>query len=167
MENNNKNVNSFISDLESKIILDEKKLKSLEDQKLNILGLIEYIKNLQVLLLNEDSEQGSIIRCDIGNGIYMNGKLNKKDKKILINIGHDVYVDMSYPEAIENLLTQEKIIEKRILLINKELIKNKSYIKLTKGINETLVKHQLLEGNLIQSETTNEKKDENNSNFNI
>ena len=78
-----------------------------------------------------------------------------------------MYVDMSYPEAIENLLTQEKIIEKRILLINKELIKNKSYIKLTKGINETLVKHQLLEGNLIQSETMNEKKDENNSNFNI
>ena len=160
---NNKNVNSFISDLENKIILDEKKLEDFEKQKRNISGLIEYIKNLQVLLMKEDTDEGSIIRCNIGNGIYMNGKLNKKNKKILINIGHDVYVDMDYPEAIENLLNQEKIIEKRIIIVKKELIKNKSYIKLTKGINETLIKHQLLEGNLVK----NEQKQENQENFNI
>ena len=160
---NNKNVDSFINDLESKIILDEKKLEEIEKQKQNILGLIDYIKNLQVLLMKKDTEEGSIIRCNIGNGIYMNGKLNKENKKILINIGHDVYVDMSYPEAIDNLLNQEKIIEKRIIIIKKELVKNKSYIKLTKGINETLIKHQLLEGNLIN----NEQKDENQDKFNI
>ena len=160
---NNKNVDSFINDLESKIILDEKKLEEIEKQKQNILGLIDYIKNLQVLLMKKDTEEGSIIRCNIGNGIYMNGKLNKENKKILINIGHDVYVDMSYPEAIDNLLNQEKIIEKRIIIIKKELVKNKSYIKLTKGINETLIKHQLLEGNLIK----NEQKDENQDKFNI
>ena len=160
---NNKNVNSFISDLENKIILDEKKLEDFEKQKKNISGLIEYIKNLQVLLMKEDTDEGSIIRCNIGNGIYMNGKLNKKNKKILINIGHDVYVDMDYPEAIENLLNQEKIIEKRIIIVKKELVKNKSYIKLTKGINETLIKHQLLEGNLVK----NEQKQENQENFNI
>ena len=106
--------------------------------------------------MKKDTEEGSIIRCNIGNGIYMNGKLNKDNKKILINIGHDVYVDMSYPEAIDNLLNQEKIIEKRIIIIKKELVKNKSYIKLTKGINETLIKHQLLEGNLIQKEQKDE-----------
>ena len=160
---NNKNVDSFINDLESKIILDEKKLEEIENQKQNILGLIDYIKNLQVLLMKKDTDEGSIIRCNIGDGIYMNGKLNKENKKILINIGHDVYVDMSYPEAIDNLLNQEKIIEKRIIIIKKELVKNKSYIKLTKGINETLIKHQLLEGNLIN----NEQKDENQDKFNI
>ena len=160
---NNKNVDSFINDLENKIILDEKKLEEIEKQKQNILGLIDYIKNLQVLLMKKDTDEGSIIRCNIGNGIYMNGKLNKENKKILINIGHDVYVDMSYPEAIDNLLNQEKIIEKRIIIIKKELVKNKSYIKLTKGINETLIKHQLLEGNLIK----NEQKDENQDKFNI
>ena len=160
---NNKNVNSFIKDLENKIILDEKKLEEIEKQKQNILGLIDYIKNLQVLLMKKDSDEGAIIRCNIGNGIYMNGKINKENKKILINIGHDVYVDMSYTEAIDNLLNQEKIIEKRIILIKKELVKNKSYIKLTKGINETLIKHQLLEGNLIN----NEQKDENQDKFNI
>ena len=160
---NNKNVDSFINDLESKIVLDEKKLEEIEKQKQNILGLIDYIKNLQVLLMKKDTEEGSIIRCNIGNGIYMNGKLNKDNKKILINIGHDVYVDMSYPEAIDNLLNQEKIIEKRIIIIKKELVKNKSYIKLTKGINETLIKHQLLEGNLIQKE----QKDESLDKFNI
>ena len=160
---NNKNVDSFINDLESKIILDEKKLEEIEKQKQNILGLIDYIKNLQVLLMKKDTDEGSIIRCNIGNGIYMNGKLNKENKKILINIGHDVYVDMSYPEAIDNLLNQEKIIEKRIIIIKKELVKNKSYIKLTKGINETLIKHQLLEGNLIQKE----QKDESLEKFNI
>ena len=160
---NNKNVDSFINDLENKIILDEKKLEEIEKQKQNILGLIDYIKNLQVLLMKKDSDEGAIIRCNIGNGIYMNGKINKDNKKILINIGHDVYVDMSYPEAIDNLLNQEKIIEKRIILLKKELVKNKSYIKLTKGINETLIKHQLLEGNLIQKE----QKDESLEKFNI
>ena len=160
---NNKNVDSFINDLENKIILDEKKLEEIEKQKQNILGLIDYIKNLQVLLMKKDSDEGAIIRCNIGNGIYMNGKINKDNKKILINIGHDVYVDMSYPEAIDNLLNQEKIIEKRIIIIKKELVKNKSYIKLTKGINETLIKHQLLEGNFIK----NEPKDESQDKFNI
>ena len=160
---NNKNVDSFINDFESKIVLDEKKLEEIEKQKQNILGLIDYIKNLQVLLMKKDTDEGSIIRCNIGNGIYMNGKINKENKKILINIGHDVYVDMSYPEAIDNLLNQEKIIEKRIIIIKKELVKNKSYIKLTKGINETLIKHQLLEGNLVQ----NEPKKENIEKFNI
>ena len=160
---NNKNVDSFINNLESKIILDEKKLEEFEKQKQNILGLIDYIKNLQVLLMKQDTDEGSIIKCNIGNGIYMNGKLNKANKKILINIGHDVYVDMSYPEAIDNLLNQEKIIEKRIIIIKKELVKNKSYIRLTKGINETLIKHQLLEGNLVQ----NEPKKENIEKFNI
>ena len=159
----NKNVDSFINDLENKIILDEKKLEEFEKQKQNIIGLIEYIKNLQVLLMKPETEEGSIIKCNIGNGIYMDGKLNKENKKIIINIGHDVYVDMDYPEAIENLLNQQKIIEKRILLVKKELVKNKSYIKLTKGINETLIKHQFLEGNLVKKE----KKTEDEGNFNI
>ena len=161
---NNKNVNSFINDLESKIILDEKKLEDLEKQKTNILGLIEYITNLQGLLMKEDTDEGAIIKCDIGNGIYMDGKLNKKNKKILINIGHDVFVDMTFQEAIDNLLNQEKIIEKRILIVKKEIVKNKSYNKLTKGINDTLIKHQLLEGNLVQNE---QKEEEVNNNFNI
>ena len=161
----NKNVNAFISDLENKIILDEKKLEDFEKQKHNILCLIDYIKNLQVLLMKPDTDEGSIIQCNIGNGIYLNGKLNKSNKQIIINIGHDVYVEMSYPEAIDNLLNQTKIIDKRILLIRKELVKNKSYIKLTRGINETLDKHQLLEGNLIQN--VDSKKEEGDNGFNI
>ena len=161
MENNN-NVNSFIKDLESKIVLDENKLEELEKKKQNIIGLIDYIKNLQVLLSNEKDDEGSIIRCDIGDGVYVNGKLNKKNKKILINIGKDVYVDLTFPEAIDNLLTQQKIIEKRIIIIKKELVKNKSYIKLTKGINETLIKYQLLEGNMLKNE-----KNQSSDNFNI
>ena len=143
----------------------KKKLEDFEKQKHNILCLIDYIKNLQVLLMKPDTDEGSIIQCNIGNGIYMNGKLNKSNKQIIINIGHDVYVEMSYPEAIDNLLNQAKIIDKRILLIRKELVKNKSYIKLTRGINETLVKHQLLEGNLIQN--VDSKKEEGDNSFNI
>ena len=158
MENNN-NVDLFIKDLENKIILDERKLEELNNKSKNISGLIEYIKNLQILLKNEENEDGSIIRCDIGDGVYINGKLNKKNKKILINIGRDIYVDLSYPEAIDNLINQQKIIEKKIIIIKNEIIKNKSYKKLTKGINETLVKHQLLEGNMINTE---KKKDSNN-----
>ena len=152
MENNN-NVDLFIKDLENKIILDERKLEEIENQKQNISGLIEYIKNLQVL---------AIVRCDIGDGIFVNGKLNKNNKKILINVGSDVYVDLTYAEAIDNLLTQQKLIDKKIIVIKKELVKNKSYIKLTKGINETLVKHQMLEGNMLKKEGNQD-----NNNFNI
>ena len=101
---NKDNVNSFISDLESKIILDEEKLKEMENKKENISGLIDYIKNLQILLNNEKEDNNSIIRCDIGDGIYLNGKLDKNNKKILINIGRDVYVELTYVEAIDNLL---------------------------------------------------------------
>ena len=161
MENNN-NVDLFIKDLENKIVLDERKLEEIENQKQNISGLIEYIKNLQVLLMNDKDDKGPVVRCDIGDGIFVNGKLNKNNKKILINVGSDVYVDLTYPEAIDNLLTQQKLIEKKIIVIKKELVKNKSYIKLTKGINETLVKHQMLEGNMLKKESNQD-----NSNFNI
>ena len=161
MENNN-NIDLFIKDLEKKIVLDEQKLEEIENQKKNISGLIEYIKNLQVLLMNDKDDKGAIVRCDIGDGIFMNGKLNKYNKMIIINVGSDVYVELTYPEAIDNLLTQLKLIDKKIIVIKKELVKNKSYIKLTKGINETLVKHQMLEGNLIKKENNQE-----NNNFNI
>ena len=70
----------------------------------------------------------------------------------MINIGKDIYIDLTFPEAIENLLNQQKIIDKKIIVLKNEIIKNKAYKKLTKGMNETLVKHQLLEGNLIQKE---------------
>ena len=153
MENNN--VNLFIKDLENKIILDEKNLEDTEQKKQNITGLIEYIKYLQILLNNEKDDNGSIIRCDIGEGVFINGKLNKKNKKILINVGSDVYIDLTFPEAIDNLLEQKKIIEKKIVVIKNELIKNKAYIKLTKGINQTLLKHQLLEGNMLKNEKNN------------
>ena len=162
MENNN-NVEEFIKDLESKIILGEKKIEEFENKKNNIIGLIEYIKNLQVLLNNDKDENGSIIRCNIGDGVYINGKLNKNNKKILIDIGKDVYVDLTFPEAIDNLLSQQKVIEKRIILHKNELIKNRAYKKLTKGINETLLKHQLLEGNLIKKD----EKNQNSENFMI
>ena len=161
MENNN-NVDLFIKDLENKIILDERKLEEIENQKKNISGLIEYIKNLQVLLMNDKDDKGAIVRCDIGDGIFVNGKLNKNNKKILINVGSDVYVDLTYAEAIDNLLTQQKLIDKKIIVIKKELVKNKSYIKLTKGINETLVKHQMLEGNMLKKDSNQD-----NNNFNI
>ena len=148
MEPNNK-VNIFIKDLENKINLDEKKLDDMNKKRQNILSLIDYIKNLQTLLTNDT---GSVIRCELGDGIYINGKINANNKTILINIGSDVYVDLTFPEAIDNLLNQQNILDKRIEIIKNELIKNKAYIKLTKGINETLVKHQLLEGNLIKTE---------------
>ena len=161
MENNN-NIDLFIKDLENKIVLDEKRLEEIEAQKQNILGLIEYIKSLQVLLMNDKDDKRAIVRCDIGDGIFMNGKLNKNNKKILINVGSDVYVDLTYAEAIDNLLTQQKLIDKKIIVLKKELVKNKSYIKLTKGINETLVKHQMLEGNMLKKENNQD-----NNNFNI
>ena len=155
------NVNLFIESLKNKIIIDEKKVEQLTSQKNDIQGLIDYIKNLQILTNNEQK-----IKCDIGNGVYINAKLNNiKTKKILINIGQDVYVDLSYVEAIDNLLHQEKIIDKKLILLNNELIKNKAYVKLTKGINQTLKKHQILEGNLVSNEENVDENLDNNMNY--
>ena len=73
--------------------------------------------------MKPETDEGSIIKCNICNRIYMDGKLNKKNRKIIINIGHNVYVEMDYPEAIDNLLSQQKIIEKRILFVKKNLLR--------------------------------------------
>ena len=155
------NVNLFIQSLKNKIITDEKKVEELISQKNNIQGLIDYIKNLQILTNNDQQ-----IKCDIGSGVYINAKLNNiKTKKILINIGQDVYVDLTFVEAIDNLLHQEKIIDKKLILLNNELTKNKAYVKLTKGINQTLQKHQILEGNLLNNEENPADNLDNNMNF--
>ena len=155
------NVNLFIQSLKNKIITDEKKVEELISQKNNIQGLIDYIKNLQILTNNDQQ-----IKCDIGSGVYINAKLNNiKTKKILINIGQDVYIDLTFVEAIDNLLHQEKIIDKKLILLNNELTKNKAYVKLTKGINQTLQKHQILEGNLLNNEENPADNLDNNMNF--
>ena len=154
-------MNLFIQSLKNKIITDEKKVEELISQKNNIQGLIDYIKNLQILTNNDQQ-----IKCDIGSGVYINAKLNNiKTKKILINIGQDVYVDLTFVEAIDNLLHQEKIIDKKLILLNNELTKNKAYVKLTKGINQTLQKHQILEGNLLNNEENPADNLDNNMNF--
>lgn len=137
-----KNYDLFISSLKQKINIDENSIESLKKKSKSMTQLIDYINTL--IKLNKTSHE---IEIDIGNGVYVKSKQDTSSKSIIINIGVNVYIDLPYEEAKEIILKQKDIIEKKIYLIEKEIIKNNSYIKLTQTLSQSLKKHQLLEGN--------------------
>ena len=148
-----KNYDLFISSLKQKINIDENSIQTLKKKIKSMTQLIDYLNTL--IHLNKTSHE---IEIDIGNGVYVKSKQDTSSKTIIINIGVNVYIELPYEEAKEIIFKQKDIIEKKIYLIEKEIIKNKSYIKLTQSLSQSLKKHQLLEGNY----------DENNEmNFNI
>ena len=137
-----KNYDLFISSLKQKINIDENSIESLKKKSKSMTQLIDYINTL--IKLNKTSHE---IEIDIGNGVYVKSKQDTSSKTIIINIGVNVYIELPYEEAKEIIFKQKDIIEKKIYLIEKEIVKNKSYIKLTQSLSQSLKKHQLLEGN--------------------
>ena len=137
-----KNYDLFISSLKQKINIDENSIKNFKKKSKSMTQLIDYINTL--IKLNKTSHE---IEIDIGNGVYVKSKQDTSSKTIIINIGVNVYIELPYEEAKEIIFKQKDIIEKKIYLIEKEIVKNKSYIKLTQSLSQSLKKHQLLEGN--------------------
>ena len=137
-----KNYDLFISSLKQKINIDENSIQTLKKKIKSMTQLIDYLNTL--IHLNKTSHE---IEIDIGNGIYVKSKKDSSSKSIIINIGVNIYIDLPYENAKEIIFKQKDIIEKKIYLIEKEIIKNKSYIKLTQTLSQSLKKHQLLEGN--------------------
>ena len=86
-------------------------------------------------------------------------------KEALKILKDDKYRKKLGKEARESMKNRKNIlIAKRWVKLLLSVYKGdyKSYNKLTKGINDTLIKHQLLEGNLVQSE---QKEEEVNSTY--
>ena len=137
-----KHYDLFISSLKQKINIDENSIENFKKKSKSMTQLIDYINTL--IKLNKTSHE---IEIDIGNGVYVKSKQDTSSKTIIINIGVNVYIELPYEEAKEIIFKQKDIIEKKIYLIEKEIVKNKSYIKLTQSLSQSLKKHQLLEGN--------------------
>ncbi len=137
-----KHYDLFISSLKQKINIDENSIENFKKKSKSMTQLIDYINTL--IKLNKTSHE---IEIDIGNGVYVKSKQDTSSKTIIINIGVNVYIELPYKEAKEIIFKQKDIIEKKIYLIEKEIVKNKSYIKLTQNLSQSLKKHQLLEGN--------------------
>lgn len=57
---------------------------------------------------------------------------------IIINIGCDVYIETSYKEALEIINKKHTIMNNRILLLTDQILKNKTYIKLTLNLLEQI-----------------------------
>ena len=127
-----KNYDLFISSLKQKINIDENSIQTLKKKIKSMTQLIDYLNTL--IHLNKTSHE---IEIDIGNGIYVKSKKDSSSKSIIINIGVNIYIDLPYENA-------------------KEIIKNKSYIKLTQILSQSLKKHQLLEGNYDEKKEIDE-----------
>ena len=146
-----KNYDLFISSLKQKINIDENSIQTLKKKIKSMTQLIDYLNTL--IHLNKTSHE---IEIDIGNGIYVKSKKDSSSKSIIINIGVNIYIDLPYENAKEIIFKQKDIIEKKIYLIEKEIVKNKSYIKLTQILSQSLKKHQLLEGNYDEKKEIDE-----------
>ena len=62
---------------------------------------------------------------------------------MIFNIGLDVYVEMDYDQVEKILIKRKDIIVKRAELLKAEMIKNKSYYKLTKDLSNQLKMERL------------------------
>lgn len=140
--NSKKDYDLFVSSLKQKINIDEKAIEKFKKKVKSMTELINYIETL--IKIDKDSHE---IEANIGKGVFVKAIQNTSSKSIIVNIGINIYVDLPYEEAIKVILKQKDITEKKIYLLEKEIIKNKSYIKLTKTLSESLKKHQLLDGN--------------------
>ena len=137
-----KNYDLFSSSLKQKINIDERAIEKFQKKSKAMSELINYIDTL--IKLDKESYE---IEADIGKGIFVKAIQNTSSKSIIVNIGLNVYIDLPYEDAKKVIIKQKDIIEKKIYLLEKEIIKNNSYIKLTKNLAETLKKQQLLDGN--------------------
>lgn len=55
-----------------------------------------------------------------------------------MNIGADVYIEMNYKDALLLIENKEGVIQRKIQIINEQIIKNKTYIKLTLTLIEQI-----------------------------
>jgi prefoldin subunit 5 len=58
----------------------------------------------------------------------------QNENKIMINIGADVYLELTYKEALKYIEQRESFIQKKLHILNEQIIKNKTYIRLSSNL---------------------------------
>lgn len=130
---------NFIMSLKDKIAIDEKCLKGYQ----NNIEIREQLQNYIRIQTELNNSTNNNTKINIGNGIFVDGKY-KSNQKIIINIGLDVYVEIDNESALNIIKKQKDILLRKSELIKKEIIKNQSYLKLTKDLSTQLSTHQTL-----------------------
>lgn len=120
----------FVTSLKQKIKIDESAYLQYKTKVNSISALESYIE------VHSKVPTAVPMKIDIGNGVFVESK--RINSKIILNIGLDYFVEVSYEEAKPLLARQKKLYETKISFLQKEIIKNKAYMKLTKDLSNQL-----------------------------
>ncbi|KAH8352858.1 hypothetical protein KR084_006828, partial [Drosophila pseudotakahashii] len=92
--------------------------------------IMEYVQ-LKNTLQTFDTHlpEGYKTQVNIGSNIFMQARVRKMDS-ILVNVGKDVYLEMSIPEAERFSDTRVKILTKQSDVLREESIKKRAQIKM-------------------------------------
>ncbi|KAH8378236.1 hypothetical protein KR093_010318 [Drosophila rubida] len=92
--------------------------------------IMEYMQLKNTLqTFDEHMPDGYKTQLNIGSNIFMQARVKEMDK-ILVNVGKDVYLEMSMQEAINFSDVRIKILTKQADVVRDESIKKRTLIKL-------------------------------------
>ena len=126
----------FLNSLNQKIEIDQTQYEVYMQKIKDFDNLYNYIQRTKNIEGVKES------KLNIGNGVFVEAKI-PLNKKMIFNIGLDVYVEMDYDQVEKILIKRKDIIVKRAELLKAEMIKNKSYYKLTKDLSNQLKMERL------------------------
>jgi prefoldin subunit 5 len=66
---------------------------------------------------------------------------------IIMNIGAGVYLEMPYEDALDLIVRKERIFLRKTEVLNEQVFKNKSYLKLSEEIIDKINKSQSIYSN--------------------
>jgi prefoldin subunit 5 len=121
----------FLNSLNQKIEIDQKQYEVYMQKIKDFDNLYDYIQ------MTKNMEGVKESKLNIGKGVFVEAKI-PFNKKMIFNIGLDIYVEMDYDQVEKILIKRKDIIVKRSELLKGEIIKNKSYYKLTKDLSNQL-----------------------------
>ncbi|XP_030561317.1 protein UXT [Drosophila novamexicana] len=106
-------------------------LKQLEHH-LNLFNeeIMEYVQLKNTLqTFGDHMPAGYKTQVNIGSNIFMQARVKQMDK-ILVNVGKEVYLEMSMDEAIRFSDVRTKILTKQADVVREESVKKRSQIKM-------------------------------------
>ncbi|KAH8398496.1 hypothetical protein KR215_007577, partial [Drosophila sulfurigaster] len=92
--------------------------------------IMEYVQLKNTLqTFDEHMPDGYKTQVNIGSNIFMQARVKQMDK-ILVNVGKEVYLEMSMEEAIKFSDVRIKILTKQADVVRDESVKKRTLIKL-------------------------------------
>ncbi|XP_023173408.1 protein UXT [Drosophila hydei] len=92
--------------------------------------IMEYVQLKNTLqTFGEHMPDGYKTQVNIGSNIFMQARVKQMDK-ILVNVGKELFLEMSMPEAISFSDVRVKILTKQADVVREESVKKRSQIKM-------------------------------------